>query len=290
MTPSHLDLISGVQVIQRALPGVVVEYGWLPPFEGEPIVRPNRVKIVFSGHSSVWLHHARSDRKLSVRPGSAYMMNETPTCLRRIADHSETIDLFMDMEFLAREAEAQGHANFVLSATLDRRDVNQLDVDPVFLGLATRFRQACLAPASASLMDLSSLSARLIHHIIVLQTGPRTHGRNRSGLLGRTLHRVADHVEDHLAEPLTIGALADVAGLSTFHFSREFKTATGMSPWQYVATRRIERAKQLLLRTRQSVEEIAWSIGLENVSHFRSQFRRHVGVRPAELRNAVLSS
>jgi AraC-like DNA-binding protein len=285
MEHSKLDLVSGAHVIQRSLPNVAVEYYWLPPFEGERPVLPNRVKIVFSGHSTVWLDHGTRIREIRVPPGSAYLMNETPTFLRRNRQHSETIDLFLDMAFLAREAEARGCTNFALPATLDRRDIDGFEVDPVFLGLATRFRQMCLEPTSATQIELSSLAARLVEHIVSLQIGPDT--RQASGLRLPALRRIAEFVEAHLANPLTVGDLADLAGMSTFHFAREFKAATGMAPWQYVQSRRIDRAKQLLLQTRRSVQDIVWSVGLENISYFRRQFRRHVGVRLSELRDIV---
>ncbi|MGB3337922.1 MAG: AraC family transcriptional regulator [Devosia sp.] len=284
---SNDDLVRGERVIRRTLPKMEVEYGWLRPFEGEQPVRPNRVKVVFSGHAGVWLSHGDVVREIAVRPGSAYVMAETPTSLRRIEHHSETIDLFPDMAFLSCEAEALGISDFVLRATLDMSRIEQFEVDPVLLGLATKLRLACLDPSSASAMDLSSLAALLVHQLISPDGKGEREQASQSGLRSSILRKIAEHVEENLAEPLTIGGLAGIAGLSTFHFAHEFKAAMGIAPWQYVQARRIERAKQLLQRTKLPVQDIIWSIGMENMSHFRRQFRRHVGVSLSDLRKVV---
>jgi AraC family transcriptional regulator len=60
-----------------------------------------------------------------------------------------------------------------------------------------------------------------------------------------------------------------------------------MSPGQYVLGRRLELAKRLVLTTDLSVWNIAWSAGFENISHFRRQFRSHIGFLPGELRRAT---
>jgi AraC family transcriptional regulator len=61
----------------------------------------------------------------------------------------------------------------------------------------------------------------------------------------------------------------------------------GLAPHQYVIARRLELAKRLLLTTRLNVAEIAWSIGYENISHFRRLFTGHIGVTPGEIRRAT---
>jgi len=86
---------------------------------------------------------------------------------------------------------------------------------------------------------------------------------------------------------LTLEELSRVAELSPFHFARCFKATTGLAPHQYMLARRIELAKRLIMTTRQSVQAVAWSVGFENISHFRRQFAAHVGVVPGVLRRAT---
>ena len=91
------DLVAGHRVVRSILPGVVVDYSWLPPWEGHTESRPNRVKVIFSQHACVTLDHAGQERNIAVRPGGANVMGEEPTSIRRVEEHSETIDLYPDI-------------------------------------------------------------------------------------------------------------------------------------------------------------------------------------------------
>ncbi|WP_163571231.1 helix-turn-helix domain-containing protein [Fodinicola feengrottensis] len=95
---------------------------------------------------------------------------------------------------------------------------------------------------------------------------------------------MAEFVDAGLAGPLTLDALATVATLSPYHFARGFKATTGMAPHQFVTSRRIDRARALLLDTPSSVADIARAVGLSNVRHFRQLFRAQLGVLPGQLR------
>ena len=87
-------------------------------------------------------------------------------------------------------------------------------------------------------------------------------------------------------EPLGVADLAQAAGLSQAHFSREFRRAFGESPHQYLLTRRLERAAALLRRTDRSVADICFSVGLSSVGSFTTSFGRMFGVSPTAYRAA----
>jgi len=71
----------------------------------------------------------------------------------------------------------------------------------------------------------------------------------------RVLNRVLEYVDQHLEDNVSLTALAEVAGLSMYHFAKAFKQSTGAPPYQYVLERKIERAKQLLRDPNRSVLE-----------------------------------
>jgi AraC-like DNA-binding protein len=100
----------------------------------------------------------------------------------------------------------------------------------------------------------------------------------------RHLLRAKDLVDARYFEPLDVGEMAEAAGLSRAHFSREFRQAFGESPHAYLLTRRLERAAALLRATDTSVAEICFSVGLRSVGSFTSSFRRMFGVPPAAYR------
>ena len=97
---------------------------------------------------------------------------------------------------------------------------------------------------------------------------------------------VCDYIEANLCTQLTLENLAALVYLSPFHCARYFKASMGLAPHQYIIARRMELAKRLLLTTTLNVAKIAWSIGYENVSHFRRLFTMHIGVAPSEIRRA----
>ena len=100
----------------------------------------------------------------------------------------------------------------------------------------------------------------------------------------RHLLHAKDLVDARYFEPLNVDDLARAAGLSRFHFSREFRRAFGESPHAYLLTRRLERAAALLRRTDRSVADICFAVGLRSVGSFTTSFRRIFGRSPTEYR------
>jgi AraC-like DNA-binding protein len=98
------------------------------------------------------------------------------------------------------------------------------------------------------------------------------------------LDQVREYIDRHYKKSLTVERLADLAGLSTFHFIRAFRAAFGETPHQYLRARRLERAKELLVTTAHPVTEICDQIGFHSLGSFSSLFRRLTGETPAEYR------
>jgi AraC-like DNA-binding protein len=102
----------------------------------------------------------------------------------------------------------------------------------------------------------------------------------------RHLLRARDLADARYFEPLEVDDLAQAAGLSKAHFSREFRRVFGESPYVYLLTRRLERAAALLRNTDHSVAEICLEVGLQGVGSFTTSFKRMHGVTPTEYREA----
>lgn len=86
------------------------------------------------------------------------------------------------------------------------------------------------------------------------------------------------------AEPLDIAALARTALMSPGHFQRSFRAAYGETPYGYLMTRRVERAKALLRRGDMSVTEVCFAVGCTSLGSFSSRFTQLVGVTPSAYR------
>lgn len=98
------------------------------------------------------------------------------------------------------------------------------------------------------------------------------------------LRKARDLIDRDYAQPLDVPALARVALMSTGHFARSFRAAFGESPYSYLMTRRIERAKALLRRGDMSVTDVCFAVGCTSLGSFSSRFTELIGESPSAYR------
>jgi AraC-like DNA-binding protein len=98
------------------------------------------------------------------------------------------------------------------------------------------------------------------------------------------LRRARDLMDREYARPLDVAALARAALMSSAHFSRQFRAAYGETPYAYLMTRRIERAKALLRRGDMSVTEVCMAVGCSSLGSFSARFTELVGQTPTAYR------
>jgi AraC-like DNA-binding protein len=100
----------------------------------------------------------------------------------------------------------------------------------------------------------------------------------------RLLRRARDRMDREYAQPLDVAALARTALMSTAHFARRFREAYGETPYSYLMTRRIERAKALLRRGDMSVTDVCFDVGCTSLGSFSARFTEIVGDTPSAYR------
>jgi AraC-like DNA-binding protein len=98
------------------------------------------------------------------------------------------------------------------------------------------------------------------------------------------LRRARDRMDREYARPLDVAVLARTALMSSAHFSRQFRAAYGETPYGYLMTRRIERAKALLRRGDVSVTEACMEVGCTSLGSFSARFTKLVGETPTAYR------
>lgn len=133
----------------------------------------------------------------------------------------------------------------------------------------------------------SSLAHEMINHVLLTQVGLRQGLKVKGGLAPHLRRRLAEYIEQHLDQPLSLGELAQLAALSEYHFVRMFGASFGQPPHRYVLQRRLLRARQLLQHSRLPLGEIALACGFASASHFSNRFRAAFGAAPGLLRAAA---
>jgi AraC-like DNA-binding protein len=98
------------------------------------------------------------------------------------------------------------------------------------------------------------------------------------------LRRARDLMDREYARPLDVPAMARAAFMSPAHFSRQFRAAYGETPYSYLMTRRIERAKLLLRRGDLSVTDVCMAVGCTSLGSFSARFSELVGETPSAYR------
>ncbi|WP_245334686.1 helix-turn-helix domain-containing protein [Bradyrhizobium mercantei] len=166
--------------------------------------------------------------------------------------------------------------------------------DPLLCEMARAIASELQAETSTGRLMVESLAnsiaARLVQRYMNQSTARSAAFFARAGLDRRKLFRVLDYIEANLEGDLTLDRMASIACLSRYHFARAFKQALGHSPHRYVSTRRLERAKAMLLQHDQPLVDIALALSFSSQANFTRAFRQATGMAPGQYRHEFLGS
>jgi AraC-like DNA-binding protein len=169
--------------------------------------------------------------------------------------------------------------NFYLVAKCDAKILHLLDD-------FESMEQPATQPEFVHVESLSSLIiVRLLRAWLCLTQ--RNSGRVNAGLGSETLARIEQLIEERLDTKLLLVDMAREMGMSRSNLARLFKHRTGISLGQYLISRRIHRAKELLRSDEHRIGEIALSVGFSNQGHFDTFFKKLVGLTPREYRMSL---
>ena len=133
-----------------------------------------------------------------------------------------------------------------------------------------------------------ALAVVVAHELMHMQGNLRRRRPPTRGSLAVWQQRiVATYIEEHLAEAISLHALAKLVDLSPYYFCRAFKQSFGIPPHRYHVNRRIERAKALLAERESSVTDVALEVGFSETSSFSAAFRHTTGTTPTEYRRTL---
>jgi AraC family transcriptional regulator len=130
-----------------------------------------------------------------------------------------------------------------------------------------------------------ALGVVLAHELVRTETASRSsEALINGGLAAWQRRKAVTYIQEHLAETISLEALAQRVGLSACHCCRAFRQSFGMPPQRYQLSQRIERAKTLLAKYAASVTDIGLTVGYNNASAFCTAFRRITGLTPSAYR------
>ena len=178
-----------------------------------------------------------------------------PWILKNKDIHSVMINATAELEYL----------HYRLFQKLNSRKYNLLEIDELVIALLEK-----LMSVLGSAETPASISEKLKeHHLVTIETA-----RN--------------YILTHFKENVSLHQLAEHCHVSPFHFSRIFKTITGISPHQYLSSMRLTHAKVLLEETIAPVSDIAYECGFNSPEHFVTAFKYYHKINPSAMRQQVI--
>jgi AraC family transcriptional regulator len=153
--------------------------------------------------------------------------------------------------------------------------------DPFLSGLVKELREASYSGAAEKLYVESLGVACAIHIATTHSESDKKIFAPKGKLSSHQLRNIIDFVRSSIHDVITLEELASSIHLSVFHFSRLFKNTVGVSPYQFVLRMKIEFAKNLIKR-KQPIGDIAYSLGFTDSAHFCNAFKKLTGLSPLQ--------
>ncbi|MDD6058382.1 MAG: AraC family transcriptional regulator [Clostridiales bacterium] len=132
--------------------------------------------------------------------------------------------------------------------------------------------------------DTDLLSAYQLVNILTILCTEHSGKENLDSALSDKLHRVLSYLDDHYTENISLDWLSEQFFISKYYLSREFKKQFGTTIIQYLLTKKITNAKELLRYSGASIEDIARLCGIDDASYFNKVFKKMEGCTASEYR------
>ena len=249
-------------------------------------------EVTFSTHEIALVHNDRESRerwngtlleKKAWANGSVSFLPKGSSLSAELipGDYRETLITLNDSVFES-----------VSAGLVDGRqlDLRYADVtSPEMTAIAQAVRQIVTSEDAKGWPLLVHSASTAMAAALIRQLAPQASAaleKPRPGLSPERKRRLLEYIDAHLAEPITLEDLAQVASMSPHHLIRSFKAAVGMTPFRWLMQERIRRAK-LLLAGDMPLSEVAYTCGFASQSHFTTVFKRAMGITPSAWRRSL---
>lgn len=266
---------SGVAVRGYAYPASAVDV---------PAVRDHVIVAYRRGITSMRRRASGPWHDVELRPGDVSLLNSGEPTRWEWSSDIEVVHVYVDasrLESTCRDMFDREVSELELDDALKADDPHLYNASMMLAGEANRSR-----PGHTLLADALALQLRVLllrnHANMVFKESP-----HRGGLTLRQQQHALDYIRDNLDRNLSLDNLARSAGLSTYHFARQFRVTFHVSPHQFVMEQRLERAQEMLRRTTSSLTDIAAECGFADASHLIRVFKKHCQMTPGQFRSGV---
>jgi AraC-like DNA-binding protein len=160
--------------------------------------------------------------------------------------------------------------------------------DAAIWDIAAKLKALIDGPQSNDRLYREALGTVLAHELVRVNSGAKRAGSPARGGLAAWQQRVViAHIEEHLADQISLTTLAQLVRLSPYHFCRAFKKSLGIPPHRFHTQRRMEHAKVLLAKPAASVTDVGITVGFSATSSFTTAFRNATGLTPTGYQRSV---
>lgn len=211
--------------------------------------------------------------------GSACVIPSGQPLSARLEGEAEHLAIYLEPSLVLRAASESLAPSGV--EVVEKCSLNDAVISHIGMALLAELDSEGLSGRLYAESLANVLAVHLLRHYTAAE--PRAQ-KFTGGLSGQKLRSVLAFIADNYERDLTLSELAQVAGMSTFHFAREFKRTTGTTPHQYLIKFRVERAKALLAESHMPLVEVGFRSGFSHQSHFSRLFRRLTGTTPLSYR------
>lgn len=171
----------------------------------------------------------------------------------------------------------------------------QVSLDEPVVPFRDLARHSIFMSLAKSFVDADGIGGRLraqaLLDLVLYDVCAQLHTRhlreNTNTICRPVLDKIRSYVEENLSDDIKLEALADIADMSVYHFSRMFRNTTGVAPYRFVMQRRITRVQGMLATTSDDIASIAAMTGYSSQSHLTSAFKKTVGITPGRFRQLV---
>lgn len=265
--------------------GIILEKGSSPYFYPNNIATPYFYFALSIESEFSWTAFPNNEQiLLNTNNGEIWINPPHTPFTHEISEPCHFIILALDEDVVMGIIKQLGYSNVKLLEFINNYNVN----DDVLKNLIELIYKETLNNGINGIKYVEALVRALSIHYIKnysnLNDLYKNENNSNKTLDNNAIKEIDSFIDNQITTPLSIDELSKLVNISKFHFLREFKKLVGITPYQYVLQKRLNKGKEYLINSKKTIVEIAIQVGFSDQSHFSRTFKAHTGMTPLEYR------